>query len=151
MWLNLKPRLYVAHTLGLMKYVEEEVFPELEEYFEIMDPFRDRRVDYEDKTEEEIREMIKVTQTPSWVVKHDLADIKSCDALLMINNGGPSYGSIFELAYAHRELGIPCVAVVQHRYLNHPWLKDYCITVTDNIETALLSFFRYYGIGDYKR
>lgn len=142
----LKLKLYVAHTLGSMYEVEENVFPKLIPYFDIVDPFRDRRTAYEGKSEEEIREMIREMCNPSWPVVHDLMDIDTCDALLMINTNGPSYGSTLELAYAKRERNIPCVCVVKPRYKWHPWLRDYAITVTDDIDLAIKSLLIFFSL-----
>jgi len=139
-------RLYVAHTLGLKDEVAENVFPKLIPYFDIVDPFRDRREAYKGKSEEEIREMILEMCNPSWPVVHDLKDIDGCDALLMLNMGGPSYGSTLELAYAKRERNIPCVCVVKERYRWHPWLRDYAITVTDDVGLAIKSLLIFFGM-----
>lgn len=140
-----KPKVYVAHTLRLRDAVAEKYFPILEKRFEIIDPFRDRRKMYHNMTEEEIREFIQSIHTPSWPVVHDLKDISGCDVLLMINTDGPSYGSTLELAFAHQELHIPCIAIVQKQYVWHPWLIDYCITVTDDVDKALYSLFNFFG------
>ena len=141
-------RIYIAHTLRLMEYVEKEVFPLLDAYARV-DPFRVRRKEYAKRDEDDIREVIQKTQTPSWPIVHDKALIDTCDFLLMINSDGPSYGSILELGYAHDVCKIPCIAVVTEEYLTHPWLNDYCITVTDDINIAMLSLHRYYGTGEY--
>ena len=101
-----KPKLYVAHTLATRTWVHDEIFPKLEKHFEVIDPFRDRRKQYKGMTEEKVRDMIKDLHTSRWVVDHDLGDIATCDALLLINAEGPSYGSILELAYAVREIEI---------------------------------------------
>ena len=129
-----------------MYEIEENVFPKLIPYFDIVDPFRDRRTAYEGKSEEEIREMIREMCNPSWPVMHDLADIDGCDALLLINTNGPSYGSTLELAYANREIEIPCVCVVKSKYKWHPWLRHYAITVTDDVDLAIKSLLVFFGL-----
>ena len=145
-----KPKIYVAHTLGIRDNVEKEYFPILNKYFTVIDPFESRRALFRGKNEEEIREMIKDIETSSWPVSHDIRDINQCDVLLMINTAGPSYGSIFEVAHAHQIMDIPCIAIVKKEYLWHPWLNDYCITVTDDFDIAMFSLHTYFGF-EYKR
>ena len=143
-------RLYLAHTLGLRDWVAEEIFPKIPKEFEIVDPFASRRktLDGMGDNEETIRKKIAESfgETPRWIVTHDLDEVKTCDAMLTINSGGPSYGSSFESFYMSHELGRPVFFVTSQRYKLHPWLLQLCCCVTDDVDQAIESLKKYYGI-----
>lgn len=142
-------KIYVAHSLELRDWVADEIFTRIPEDFEILDPFESRRDEMEGlDTDEEIRMAIreKYDETPRWVVKHDLDDIDTSDAMIVINNGGPSYGSVFETFYMAHVLDRPVFMLVESKYKNHPWLNFYCCCVTDDIDNLINSLLKYYNL-----
>lgn len=147
-----KPKIYVAHTLGIRKWVKENVFPILEKAgFEILDPFENRRNAFENMSEEDIRKMIsEMAQTPRWIVTHDLKMIDSSNGVLVVNNGGPSYGSTYEAAYASMVLNLPVAFVAKKNYEKHPWLVFFSIAVSHKVEEAVSMLASWFGMDDFQ-
>jgi nucleoside 2-deoxyribosyltransferase len=135
--------------LGLREWVAEEIFPKIPFGFIVIDPFASRRKALKDLgSEEQIRKDIaeKYGETFRWIVSHDLKEIDKCDAMLVINNGGPSYGSAFETFYMAHVLKKPVFFVASTKYRNHPWLNHYCCCVTDDVDQAIESMKKYFDL-----
>lgn len=141
------PKVYVAHSLNLRDWVGKDVFPMIKKAgFLIEDPFASRREMMKGMATREIRKMIaeESRETFRWIVSHDLKVIDTCDAMIVINNGGPSYGSAFETFYMSHVLGKPVFFVASEKYKNHPWLNHYCCCVTTDVAKAIISMVKWF-------
>jgi len=73
------------------------------------------------------------------IVEGDLADIRSCDAVLA-DFGEPDEGTAMEAWYAH-EQGVPVVALTGGR-APHPWTVFVAASVCDSLEEAVSALAR---------
>ena len=73
------------------------------------------------------------------IVDGDLADIRSCDAVLA-DFGEPDEGTAMEAWYAH-EQGVPVVALTRGRAA-HPWTVFVATAVCEGIEEAVQALAR---------
>ena len=140
-----KPRIYVAHSLELRKEVAGITIPKMEMYFDIENPFATRLNQFGDMSNEEIRAN-RSWVVPSWVVKHDLKMIDTCDAMLVINTNGASYGSVIEASYCFFVLDIPVAFVVPEKYKDHPWIRHFAIHSGQDIDGAIDALRTFFNI-----
>lgn len=141
------PHIYVAHSYKLTDWVEKEVIPKLRMAgFIIKDPFENRREWFKDMTYDEVQEESNKIRTPRWPVTHDLRLIDHCDGVIVLNNGGPSYGSAFEAFYAAHVKNLPVVFVTSKEHLEHPWLNFYCVCVTEDVDHAISNLAGWFDI-----
>jgi hypothetical protein len=126
-----KKRCYVAHNIILREYVTDYIIPKLEKYFEIVNPFSEKRLKtFKGLSWEEIENLVVDDgKLPRYIVQHDLNKIKSCD-LLFAYIEQPSHGTDFEIWEAFRVLNLPVGVVVKDKkYIKHQWLKFACISL----------------------
>ena len=71
----------------------------------------------------------KEDESVELIVKGDLDDIRSCDAIL-VNATRPSWGTAMEIVYASKLNGKKCVAFVDPGKPVSPWLRYHCTIAT---------------------
>lgn len=73
----------------------------------------------------------------------DLYKVKNSDLVICNFNSPNSLGSMAEMAIAY-DRGIPIVGLnIDHKHI-HPWSKNMCEIIFDNIEELILYVLKYY-------
>lgn len=129
-----KPKCYIAHTLDIRDFVADTIIPQLEEHFQVENPFSKTRRDlFRDKTWEEIHDLVADNRkTSRWIVSHDLKKIDKCDCLFAYIPNELSIGVLSEIAYACFVKNIPIACVIpddKEKLLRHPWLNYMCVSL----------------------
>ena len=137
-----KLRIYFAHTLKLRQKAVDELIPQLEKHFTVINPFANRLDAFEGLSEKEIRSNRKFVN-PNWVVRHDILKINDSDGIIAYMMEGVSIGTTQEIVYGLLA-DLPVVAVVPEELEFHPWLQYHCVGVTDKLEEAVEAMVNYY-------
>lgn len=77
------------------------------------------------------------------IMEYDLYQVKDSDLIICNFNDPKSIGSACELAIAH-EKRIPIIGLNEEHKNIHPWLKEFCIRIFDDIDYLIAYIDRHY-------
>ena len=132
-------KIYLAHSLGSREHIAQTIQPIMTPYCDVINPFEHEMTQLESLSDEQIRKKII---SPNFTIHQDEYRLKHCDAMVAYFTKGPSFGASFELAFAHYQLQIPILIIVQERYLQHPWLRSFA-TLLCGFETFEATFHQF--------
>lgn len=84
-------------------------------------------------------------KTQREIMEFDLHKVRNSDVIIVNFNDPKSIGSACEMAIAY-ELKIPIVGLCENGEEKelHPWLKEFCVRIFDNIEELILYVIKHY-------
>ena len=142
-FIKVKQKIYLAHTVRTRKEVKNIYEPQISVFFDVINPFNNNPYEIVDEyTEQYLRMQIN---NPYTLVQRDLDLIDECQALIAILLDGPSYGTVFEIAYAHQKrypIYVCCNLV------DHPWLLVYA-DILNGTDQFLHGLMNYVGLRKY--
>lgn len=82
-------------------------------------------------------------KTDREVMEFDIHNLKKSDVMVVNLNSQDSIGTAMEIAVA-RDNGIPIIALCEHEDELHPWLRESCMRICDNMNELVEYMTEYF-------